>query len=109
MTEADQRLARAYEGVFRAFLKHWSSVKMVTFWGVNDAVSWRRDGSPLLFDGNNQPKPAFAAVMRVASSATASTPIRKKRSHPSQSPWVRRFLRFSRRRSPLLSRLHRRG
>jgi hypothetical protein len=72
VTEADQRLARAYEGVFRAFLKHRSSVKMVTFWGVNDAVSWRRDGSPLLFDGNNQPKPAFAAVMRVASSATPS-------------------------------------
>jgi len=66
MAEADQRLSRAYEGVFRALLKHRDVVKMVTFWGVNDAVSWRRDGNPLLFDGNNQPKPALDAVIRLA-------------------------------------------
>ncbi len=63
---ADERLTRAYEGVFRAIMKHRDVVKMVTFWGVNDAVSWRRAGNPLLFDGNNQPKPAFAAVLRTA-------------------------------------------
>ena len=62
--DADQRLANAYAGIFRAFLKHHDSVEMVTFWGVNDAVSWRRFGSPLLFDGDNQPKPAFDAVIR---------------------------------------------
>jgi len=56
----------AYEGVFRAVMKHRDSVKLVTFWGVDDAVSWLRDGSPLLFDGNCQPKPAFDAVIRVA-------------------------------------------
>jgi endo-1,4-beta-xylanase len=39
---------------------------MVTFWGANDALSWRRFGSPLLFDGDNQPKPAFDAVLRTA-------------------------------------------
>jgi endo-1,4-beta-xylanase len=71
VSEADSRLARAYEGVFRAFLKHSDSVKMVTFWGVNDAVSWRRAGTPLLFDGDNQPKPAFEAVMRVATQMPA--------------------------------------
>ena len=64
--QANQRLTKAYEGVFRAFLKHRKSVEVVTFWGVNDAVSWRRSGNPLLFDGNNQPKPAFDAVIRVA-------------------------------------------
>ena len=66
VADADERLTRAYEGVFRAIMKHRNSVKMVTFWGVNDAVSWRRAGSPLLFDGNSQPKPAFTAVMRLA-------------------------------------------
>ncbi|MEZ5323466.1 MAG: endo-1,4-beta-xylanase [Verrucomicrobiales bacterium] len=71
--EANKKLADAYEGIFKAFVKHRDSVKMVTFWGANDAVSWRRGGNPLLFDGNNQPKPAFDAVMRVASSASAST------------------------------------
>jgi endo-1,4-beta-xylanase len=64
--EANERLAKAYEGVFRAFVKHQDHVKVVTFWGANDAVSWRASGRPLLFDGNNQPKPAFDAVIRVA-------------------------------------------
>jgi endo-1,4-beta-xylanase len=64
--EANQRLANAYEGVFRAFVKHKEHVKVVTFWGANDAVSWRRQGQPLLFDGSNRPKPAFDAVIRVA-------------------------------------------
>jgi endo-1,4-beta-xylanase len=64
--DANQRLAKQYANLFRAFLKHRDSVKMVTFWGVNDAVSWRSNGRPLLFDGQNQPKPAFDAVLRVA-------------------------------------------
>jgi endo-1,4-beta-xylanase len=65
VSEADQKLADAYAGIFRAFLKH-KSVKLVTFWGVNDAVSWRARGRPLLFDGENQPKPAFHAVIAEA-------------------------------------------
>ena len=60
---ANQRLADAYAGLFRAFLKHDKSVKVITFWGVNDRVSWRAQGRPLLFDANDQPKPAFDAVI----------------------------------------------
>lgn len=63
VSDADKKLADAYAGIFRAFLKHRDSIKMVTFWGVNDAVSWRRQGRPLLFDGDNNPKPAFQAVI----------------------------------------------
>ncbi len=63
---ADRRLTNAYAELFRAFVKHDKSVKVVTFWGVNDAVSWRSRGRPLLFDGNDQPKPAFDAVIRIA-------------------------------------------
>lgn len=66
VSDADKKLADAYAGIFRAFVKHRDSVKMVTFWGVNDAVSWRAQGRPLLFDGSNQPKPAFNAVIRAA-------------------------------------------
>ncbi|MBN9690677.1 MAG: endo-1,4-beta-xylanase [Verrucomicrobia bacterium] len=66
VSDADQKLADAYAAVFRAFLKHRDAVKMVTFWGVNDAVSWRANGKPLLFDGNNQPKPALDAVIAEA-------------------------------------------
>jgi len=63
--DADQRLAGQYANLFKAFLKH-KSVKVVTLWGINDGISWRAAGKPLLFDGNDQPKPAFGAVIRAA-------------------------------------------
>ncbi|HZL44418.1 MAG TPA: endo-1,4-beta-xylanase, partial [Verrucomicrobiae bacterium] len=47
VVDADQRLADQYANLFRAFLKHRASVKVVTFWGVNDGVSWRVGGRPL--------------------------------------------------------------
>lgn len=65
--DANRKLADAYEGLFRAFVKHRDSVKIVTFWGANDANSWRARGRPLLFDVNAEPKTAFDAVIRVAS------------------------------------------
>ena len=65
---ANVRLANQYSNLFKVFMKHRQYVKVITLWGVNDAVSWRRQGSPLLFDGNDQPKPAFQAVMDVARS-----------------------------------------
>ena len=73
VSDADKQLADAYAGIFRAFVKHRENVKMVTFWGANDAVSWRPIGKPLLFDGNNQPKPAFDAVIRVANELQSKT------------------------------------
>lgn len=69
--DANQRLADQYANLFKAFLKHQKSVKVVTLWGVNDAISWRASGKPLLFDGHDQPKPAFAAVIKVASGEQA--------------------------------------
>jgi len=40
---------------------------------VNDALSWRANGKPLLFDGNSQPKPAFNAVIRAATGKPAKS------------------------------------
>ena len=71
VSDADQKLADAYAGIFRAFVKHRDKVKMVTFWGVNDAVSWRAGGKPLVFDGDNRPKPAFEAVLQEAQKAAS--------------------------------------
>ena len=71
--DANRRLADAYAGLFRAFVKHDKSVKLVTFWGANDAVSWRAQGRPLLFDGNDQPKAAFEAVIRAATGEPQNT------------------------------------
>jgi endo-1,4-beta-xylanase len=66
VSEADQQLADAYENLFRAILKHKENVTMVTFWGINDDVSWRRNGSPLLFDAQDQKKqPAYDTVINI--------------------------------------------
>src|SRR5207302_9542313 len=46
VSDADKKLADAYAGIFRAFVKHRDSVKLVTFWGTNDANSWRANGKP---------------------------------------------------------------
>ncbi len=72
VSDADRRLADAYAGLFRAFMKHDKSVKIVTFWGPNDANSWRASGKPLLFDANGQPKPAFHAVIAEARKTAAA-------------------------------------
>jgi endo-1,4-beta-xylanase len=61
--DAQQKLSNQYSNLFRVFLKHRDTVKLVTFWGVTDADSWRRNGNPLLFDGDWQPKPAFKVVI----------------------------------------------
>src|SRR4030095_11288170 len=50
VSDADKRLADDYAGIFKAFAKHKDHVKVVTFWGANDGVSWRANGKPLLFD-----------------------------------------------------------
>jgi endo-1,4-beta-xylanase len=69
-----QELAKRYADLFGVFLKHRDVVTRVTLWGVTDADSWRnnwpvrgRTSYPLLFDRTGQPKPAFDAVIRVAS------------------------------------------
>ena len=69
-----QQLAKRYADLFRVFLKHRDTVERVTFWGVTDEDSWLNDwpvkgrtSYPLLFERNGQPKPAYDAVLRVAS------------------------------------------
>jgi hypothetical protein len=74
VAEADKKLTEAYTGIFKAFLKHRDAVKIITFWGPNDANSWRGRGRPLLFDGDSKPKPAFDAVIRLAANFAATAP-----------------------------------
>ncbi len=70
--DANRRLANVYAGLFRAFVKHAKHLEMVTFWGANDANSWRASGKPLLFDSDSQPKAAFHAVIEEVKRAAAA-------------------------------------
>lgn len=67
-----QKLADKYESIFKLLLKHQNVIERATFWGLNDGVSWKnnfpvkgRTNYPLLFDRNNNPKPAYDAVIQL--------------------------------------------
>ena len=73
-----QELSKRYSDLFRVYVKHRDTVERVTFWGVTDGDSWLNDwpvqgrtNYPLLFDRSGKPKPAYEAVLRVASEAPA--------------------------------------
>ncbi len=68
------KLASRYAELFKILYKHRDKISRVTFWGVHDGVSWHNDwpvqgrtAYSLLFDRNYQPKPAFEAVIKIAS------------------------------------------
>jgi GH35 family endo-1,4-beta-xylanase len=62
-----QAQAAAYAKLFALFLKHKDVIDRVTFWGLNDARSWRAGQNPLVFDRDNQAKPALQAIVEAAS------------------------------------------
>jgi len=70
------RLAADYGRLFQLFVKHRQQIGRVTFWGVEDGVSWLnnwpvrgRTNYPLLFDRNYAPKKAFYSVANAAGDA----------------------------------------
>lgn len=67
--EQQFELAQRYGEIFEVFLKHREAITRVTFWGLRDAESWRRQSSPLLFDDDYQRKPAYDAVIAAAKKA----------------------------------------
>ncbi len=55
--------AKDYAKLFEIFKKHENEIERVTFWGLNDRRTWRWGQHPLLFDANNNPKPAYARIV----------------------------------------------
>lgn len=76
-----QALAQRYAELFDVYLDHSDAISRVTFWGVTDEDSWLNDwpipgrtSYPLLFGRDNQPKPAFDAVVQTAREAGVWAP-----------------------------------
>ena len=68
--EIEEKLAKAYETLFKILIKHKDKVDRVTFWGVSDDASWLngfpipgRTNYPLLFDRQQQPKAAYFRLL----------------------------------------------
>ncbi|WP_282037710.1 endo-1,4-beta-xylanase [Saccharicrinis aurantiacus] len=71
--DLETELGDYYAKLFKIYNRHSDHISRITFWGVNDAQTWRnywpingRTDYPLLFNRENEPKPAYAAVMRLA-------------------------------------------
>lgn len=58
-----QAQAKRYAEIFDVFLKHRDAIDRVTFWGLRDADSWRRQFHPLIFDEAYGRKPAYDAIL----------------------------------------------
>jgi GH35 family endo-1,4-beta-xylanase len=69
--EALQAQADAYSRLFALFIKHRDVINRVTFWGLNDRRSWKSTSNPLVFDRENQAKPALQAIVDAAPKAGA--------------------------------------
>lgn len=52
-----------YAQLMNIYKEHADDIARVTFWGLNDATSWRAENSPLLFDADLQAKPAYYGVI----------------------------------------------
>lgn len=68
--EIDEKLAKAYESLFKILLKHRDKIDRVTFWGVSDDASWLNDfpingrtNYPLLLNRQHQPKAAYFRLL----------------------------------------------
>jgi GH35 family endo-1,4-beta-xylanase len=57
-----QEQAQQYAAMFKIFIERADSITRITFWGLDDGTSWRRDTKPTLFDADFTAKPAFYAV-----------------------------------------------
>ncbi|HZG83435.1 endo-1,4-beta-xylanase [Paenibacillus sp.] len=60
-----QRIAQGYlyAQLFDLYRTYADDIVRVTFWGLNDASSWRATASPLVFDKDLQAKPAYYGVI----------------------------------------------
>lgn len=70
--DIEQKLSENYVNLFKLFMHYEKVISRITFWGVNDAQTWRNDwpmkgrtDHPLLFDRQNQAKKVVADIIAV--------------------------------------------
>ena len=54
--------ANMYKQLFELYKTHKDEISVVTVWGTNDEISWRKKGRPLLFSGY-KPKEAYWQII----------------------------------------------
>lgn len=54
--------ATMYKELFDLYRQHKDEISSLTIWGINDEISWRKNGKPLIFS-NYQPKQAYYKII----------------------------------------------
>ena len=57
------------EGLLKRVDEGSINMDAITFWGFSDALSWRKEYSPMMFDRLYLPKPAFYGTMQIKEKA----------------------------------------
>lgn len=70
--EVENQHAARYKELMEIFYKHRDQIDRVTFWGINDAISWkngypvpRRTNYPLLFNRDYTPHKAYGEILSI--------------------------------------------
>ena len=69
--------ADTYARLFSICIKHKTTLERVTFWGLSDRRTWRYGQYPLIFDSDNQRKPAYAAIVEAILHSTPNLALPK--------------------------------
>ena len=64
--EQSKRQADMYTELFKVYVEFSEHIERVSMWAGHDGQSWRKWGSPVLFDEDLQPKECFYAVINAA-------------------------------------------
>lgn len=66
-----------YAQLFQIYKRYEKTIKRITFWGTDDATSWRSQRFPTLFNQDYSPKQAFYAIMDPDKFLRAHPPIKR--------------------------------
>ncbi|MCR2805144.1 endo-1,4-beta-xylanase [Paenibacillus soyae] len=76
MTEKEAKAqGYLYAQLMNLYKEYADHIARVTFWGLNDATSWRASQNPLLFDADLQAKPAYYGVIDPVKFMTENPPV----------------------------------
>ncbi|MFY1690487.1 endo-1,4-beta-xylanase [Plantactinospora sp. WMMB782] len=89
ITELDVQQGSNQANIYRTVTRACMAISRctgITVWGVRDCESWRTGANPLLFDCNNNKKPAYDAVLAELNAGTGVPPTSTPPVNPTTPP-----------------------